>query len=56
MENTDHTKWIALAHAMEQLGYDIIGGALDFTTTKGSAIPKVMAIMLLSRTLSNLKG
>jgi hypothetical protein len=59
MENTNHTKWIALAHAMSQLGYDIIGGASDFTKgpgTKGSALQKVTAIMLLSRTLSNLKG
>ncbi len=59
MENTNHTKWMALAHAMRQLGNDIIGGASDFTKgsrTKGPAIPKVMAIMLLSRTLSNLKG
>jgi hypothetical protein len=56
MENTDQAKWIALAHAMGQLGYDIIGGAPDITTPKGLSEPKVLAIMLLSRTLSNLKG
>jgi len=55
METQDKTKWISLAHAMGQLGYDILDGAPDTTTTKGLSEPKVLAIMLLSRTLSNLQ-
>jgi hypothetical protein len=56
MKNTDQAKWIALAHAMGQLGYDIIGGVPDTTKPKGLSEPRVLAIMLASRTLSNLKG
>jgi hypothetical protein len=55
MESTNHPEWNDLAHAMGQLGCDILDGP-DVTTENGLSEPKVLAIMLLSRTLSNLQG
>jgi hypothetical protein len=48
--------WTKLANAIGQIGLDILGGAPVTVTEKRFAEPKALAIMLMSRTLSNFRG
>ena len=56
LSNTPKSQWTALADTIGQLGLDILGGAPVTVTEKQFAEPKVLAIMLMSRTLSNFRG
>jgi Family of unknown function (DUF5677) len=56
MDETLKTQWTQLADSIGQIGYDILGGRPVTITAKGFADPKVLAIMLMSRTLSNFRG
>jgi hypothetical protein len=56
MDETRKTQWAQLADSIGQAGYDILGGKPVTITAKGFADPKVLAIMLLSRTLSNFRA
>jgi Family of unknown function (DUF5677) len=49
-------QWSELADTLGQNGLDILAGAPVTVTEKRFAEPKVLAIMLMSRTLSNFKG
>jgi len=55
---TDSTTshWIELAETLGQLGCDILDGKSLTHTSKGFLEPKVLAIVLMSRALSNFKG
>ena len=50
------TQWAELADTLGQTGVDILAGKPLTVTAKRFREPKVLAIMLMSRTLSNLKG
>src|ERR1700730_18144981 len=56
MDETLKTQWTRLADDIGQIGYEILGGRPVTITAKGFADPKVLAIMLMSRTLSNFRG
>jgi len=49
-------QWSELADTLGQTGLDILAGAPVTVTEKRFAEPKVLAIMLMSRTLSNFRG
>jgi len=56
MDDTLKAQWIKLADAIGQAGQDILAGAPVTITEKRFADPKVLAIMLMSRSLSNFRG
>jgi hypothetical protein len=56
MDETLKAQWTQLADNIGQIGYEILGGRPVTITAKGSADPKVLAITLMSRTLSNFRG
>ena len=56
MEDNLKSQWAELADTLSQAGLDILAGAPLTVTEKRFADPKVLAIMLMSRTLSNFKG
>src|SRR5437868_2272828 len=56
MEDNLKLQWSELADTLGQTGLDILGGAPVTVTEKRFAEPKVLAIMLMSRTLSNFRG
>jgi hypothetical protein len=56
MEDNLKSQWAELADTLGQTGLDILAGAPITVTEKRFADPKVLAIMLMSRTLSNFKG
>jgi len=56
MENNLKVQWSELADTLGQTGRDILAGAPVTVTEKRFAEPKVLAIMLMSRTLSNFRG
>jgi hypothetical protein len=49
-------QWADLADTLGQTALDILAGAPVTVTEKGFAEPKILAIMLMSRTLSNFRG
>lgn len=49
-------QWMELGDAIGQLGLDILRGSPITTTRKGFADPRILAEMLMARTLSNFKG
>ena len=53
MEDNLKLQWSELADTLGQTGLDILAGAPVTVTEKRFAEPKVLAIMLMSRTLSN---
>jgi hypothetical protein len=56
MDETLKTQWTRLADNIGQIGYEILGRPPVTITPKGFADPKVLAVMLMSRTLSNFRG
>ena len=56
MEDNLKTQWAELADTLGQTGQDILAGVPITVTEKRFADPKVLAIMLMSRTLSNFRG
>lgn len=56
MEENLKSQWSQLADTLGQTALDILGGAPTTVTEKKFAEPKVIAIMLMSRTLSNFRG
>jgi hypothetical protein len=48
--------WAELAETLGQLGCDILEGASVTYTADGFLDPKILAILLMARTLSNFKG
>ena len=56
MDDKLKSQWIKLADAIGQTGQDILAGAPVTITEKRFADPKVLAIMLMSRSLLNFKG
>lgn len=56
MEDNLKLQWSELADTLGQTALDILGGAPVTVTEKRFAEPKVLAIMLMSRTLSNFRG
>ena len=56
MEDSIKTQWAELADTLGQTGVDILAGKPLTVTAKRFREPKVLAIMLMSRTLSNFKG
>jgi len=56
MEDNHKLQWAELADTLGQTGLDILAGAPVTVTEKRIADPKVLAIMLMSRTLSNFRG
>lgn len=56
MEDNLKLQWSQLANILGQTALDILGGAPVTVTEKRFAEPKVLAIMLMSRTLSNFRG
>lgn len=56
MEDDLRLQWSELADTLGQTGLDILAGAPVTVTEKRFAEAKVLAIMLMSRTLSNFKG
>lgn len=56
MENELKLRWSELADLLGQTGLDILAGSPVTVTEKRFADPKVLAIMLMSRTLSNFRG
>jgi Family of unknown function (DUF5677) len=55
-EDSLKSQWEELADTLGQTALDILAGTPVTVTRKGFAEPRVLAIMLLSRTLSNFKG
>lgn len=49
-------QWMELGDKIGQLGLDILRGSPIQTTRKGFADPRILAEMLMARTLSNFKG
>jgi Family of unknown function (DUF5677) len=49
-------KWMRLADTLGQLGVDVLSEFSITTTSKGFADPRILAKMLMARTLSNFKG
>lgn len=56
MEDNLKSQWTQLADGLGQTGLDILAGAPVTVTKKKFADPKVLAITLMSRTLSNFMG
>lgn len=56
MENTLKAQWVELAETLGQTGLDILAGVRVTVTEKRFADPRVLTIMLMSRTLSNFRG
>ena len=56
MEDNLGLSWSELADTLGQTGLDILAGAPVTVTEKRFAEPKVIAIMLMARTLSNFRG
>lgn len=56
MEDNLKLQWSELAEKLGQTGLDILAGAPITVTEKRFAEPKVITIMLMSRTLSNFRG
>jgi hypothetical protein len=56
MEETIKTLWTKLADTIGQTCLDILGGVPVTITEKRFADPKVLAVMLASRALSNFRG
>jgi hypothetical protein len=56
MEEDFKLQWTELADTLGQTGLDILAGAPLIRTEERFAEPKVVAIMLMSRTLSNFRG
>jgi hypothetical protein len=56
MEDNLKSQWAELADTLSQAGLDTLAGAPLTVTEKRFADPNVLAIMLMSRTLSNFKG
>jgi hypothetical protein len=49
-------QWKELADVVGQAGLDILGGKPVTVTEKGFADPRVLAVMIMSRALSNFRG
>jgi hypothetical protein len=56
MEDNLKFQWSELADILGQTGLDILAAAPVTVTEKRFAEPRVLAIMLMSRTLSNFRG
>jgi uncharacterized protein DUF5677 len=57
MADISNGKWIDLATALGQMGYDIVDGcSADIKTITAIGEPKVISTMLMSRALSNFNG
>jgi hypothetical protein len=56
MEDSLQLRWSKLADRLGQTGVDILAGAPITVTEKKFKEPKILAIMLMSRTLSNFRG
>lgn len=50
------SEWMKLADTLGELGLDILRGSSITRTRKGFADPRILAEMLMARTLSNFKG
>jgi hypothetical protein len=53
---TAEVAWLEFADKLRQLGFSIISEAQVTLTAKWAKHPKIIAILLLVRTLSNFKG
>jgi hypothetical protein len=57
VDQEGQSRWLQLAESIGQLGYDILDEGPKLTVTpKGFLEPRVLAIALMSRALSNFKG
>jgi hypothetical protein len=57
MDETElRTKWLDFAKRLRRVGQDIFGGTSVKITEQGSADIRIVGLMLLARTLSNLKA